>query len=100
MFQVSTNYRSARLSPQGKTYATFVMNMGMRKDMFKNKLSVTLTASDLFNSLKQKTDLTTPYLHQVSVNKRDGRIIYLGLSYRFGVIKKGKEEKLQFENNP
>jgi outer membrane receptor protein involved in Fe transport len=99
MFQISTNYRSARLTPQGKTFPTFVMNMGMRKDLFKNKVSITLTASDLFNSLKQKTELNTPYLHQVTISKRDGLIVYLGINYRFGVVKKGKEEKLQFDNN-
>jgi hypothetical protein len=59
----------------------------------------TATASDLFNSLKQKTELNIPTLKQVSVGKRDGLIMYLGLSYRFGVIKKVKEEKMQFDNN-
>jgi hypothetical protein len=38
-------------------------------------------------------------LHQVSRGRRDGRIMYLGISYRFGVIKKPKEEKLQFDNS-
>lgn len=99
MFQLSTNYRSARLTPQGKTYPTFVMNLGLRKDFLKNKLSATLTASDIFNSLQQRTELTTPYLHQVTISKRDGFIGYLGISYRFGVIKKVKEEKLQFDNS-
>jgi outer membrane receptor protein involved in Fe transport len=99
MLQLSGNYRSARLTPQGKTFPTVVMNTGMRQDFLKNKLSVTLTASDLFNSLKQKNELNTPYLRQVAVGRRDGLIVYLGVSYRFGVIKKAKEEKLQFDNN-
>lgn len=99
MLQISSNYRSARLTPQGKIYPTFVLNSGMRQDLAKNKLSITLTASDIFNSLKQKTELNTPYLKQVSVGKRDGLIVYLGVSYRFGVIKKTKEEKMQFDNS-
>ncbi len=98
LLQISGNYRSARLTPQGKTYPTFVLNTGMRQDLAKNKLSITATASDLFSSLKQKTDLNIPSLKQVSVGRRDGLIVYLGLSYRFGVIKKAKEEKLQFDN--
>ena len=98
MLQLSANYRSARLTPQGKTYPTFVMNTGMRQDLFKNKLSVTLTASDVFNSLRQKTELNTSFLKQTSIGKRDGLIIFLGISYRFGIIKKNKEEKLQFDN--
>ena len=100
MMQVSCNYRSARLTPQGKVFGSFVLNAGMRQDLFKKKVSLTLTASDILNTLKQKTELDTPYLKQVAVSTRDARIIYLGISYRFGkIIKKGNEEKLQFDNN-
>jgi outer membrane receptor protein involved in Fe transport len=100
ILQLSSNYRSARLTPQGKTYATVVLNMGMRQDLFKNKISLTVTASDLFASLRQKTELNTPTLKQTSLNRRDGRIIFIGISYRFGIIKKEKEdEKLQFDNS-
>ena len=100
MLQLSCNYRSARLTPQGKTFATFVMNAGMRQDLFKKKMSVILTASDIFKTLKQKTSLNTAYLNELSVGKRDAQIIYLGISYRFGkIIKKQGEEKLQFDNN-
>lgn len=98
MLQVSFNYRSARLTPQGKTFPTFVMNSGVRQDFLRNKLSATFTVSDIFNSLQQKTEYDIPFLHQVSRGRRDGRIMYLGVSYRFGVIKKPKEEKLQFDN--
>ncbi len=99
MLQVSANYRSARLTPQGKTFPTFVMNAGVRQDFLKNKLSVVLTASNLLNTLKQKTILDTPYLHQTAISRRDGRILYAGINYRFGVLKKVKEEKLQFDNS-
>lgn len=97
--QVSANYRSARLTPQGKSYPNFVMNAGMRQDLFKNKLSMTLTVSDIFNSLRQKSEYSIPELYQVTRSRRDGRIFYIGLSYRFGIVKKPKEEKLQFDNN-
>ncbi len=100
MWQVSCNYRSARLTPQGKTFPAFVLNTGLRQDLFKKKMSLTLTASDLLKTLKQKTELNSLYLKQVAVGRRDPRIIYLGLSYRFGkVIKKQNEEKLQFDNS-
>jgi outer membrane receptor protein involved in Fe transport len=100
LMQVSCTYRSARLTPQGKQYGNFVLNAGLRQDLFKKKFSVTLTASDVLNTLKQKTELNTGYLKQVSISTRDARIIYLGISYRFGrIIKKQNEEKLQFDNN-
>ncbi|MEO7263580.1 MAG: TonB-dependent receptor [Ferruginibacter sp.] len=98
--QISSNYRSARLTPQGKRYGTFVMNAGMRQDLFKKKMSVLLTVSDLFKTLKYRTQLNSNYFNELSVGKRDAQIIYLGISYRFGKsIKKANEVKLQFDNN-
>ncbi|HUR11073.1 MAG TPA: outer membrane beta-barrel protein, partial [Flavitalea sp.] len=99
MLQLSGNYRSARLTPQGHIDPTIVFNTGVRQDFANNKLSVTLTASDLFRSLRQRSEISTPYLEQVSLNRRDGLIVYLGVSYRFGVVKKAKEEKLQFDES-
>ena len=100
LMQVSCNYRSPRLIAQGKTFGTFVLNAGVRQDLFKKKVSLTLTASDILNTLKQKTELNTQYLKQVSISTRDARIIYFSISYRFGkTAKKPAEEKLQFDNN-
>jgi len=100
MMQASCNFRSARLTPQGKVYPSFVFNAGMRQDLFKKKLSITLTVSDFFKTQRQKTEYNTTYLKQLSVGRRDARVIYLGISYRFGkTIKKQDEEKLQFDDS-
>jgi outer membrane receptor protein involved in Fe transport len=99
MVQFSCNYRSARLTPQGKTRGSFVFNIGARQDLFKKKVSAILTVSDLFRTLKQQTVLNTSFLNQKTIGKRDAQIIYLGLSYRFGKTTKKTEEKLQFDNN-
>lgn len=98
VLQLSANYRSARLTVQGKNYPTFVLNSGFRQDIFRSKMSVTLTASDLFNSLRQKSELNTKYFNQFSIGRRDGRIVYLGISYRFGVMLKAKEDKMQYDD--
>lgn len=99
MLQLSANYRSARLTPQGNVDPTIVLNTGIRQDLVKNKFSITFTASDLFSSLRQRSTLNIPSLKQVAINKRDGLILYLGLSYRFGAVKKTKDEKWQFDND-
>jgi outer membrane receptor protein involved in Fe transport len=99
MFQASSNYRSARLTPQGKIAPSIVVNAGFRQDLYKKKITLTLTVSDIFASLKEKRDLNTLYLKQTTTGTRDARIFYLGVSYRFGkTIKVPKEEKLQFDN--
>ena len=98
MVQVSANYRSARLTPQGKNYPSFVLNMGMRQDLFKKKVSVLLAISDILRTLQQKSELNTPYIKQSGINRRDAQIVYLGISYRFGKIIKKVDEKMQFDN--
>lgn len=98
--QISSNFRSARLTPQGKSYASFVFNAGVRQDLLKKMASITLTASDIFKTLRHKNEFNTTGLQQVSFGRRDARIIYLGFSYRFGKTpKKSKEEKLEFDNS-
>lgn len=100
MWQLSFNYRSARLTPEGKVFPTFVFNTGLRQDLFKKKVSVILTASDLFKTLQEKTELNTSYLKQTAKYKRDRQIIYLGVSYCLRkTVKKSGDEKLQFDNN-
>ena len=99
MIQLSGNYRSARLTPQGKVYPRFVANIGMRQDLFNKKLAITLTVSDLLATGRDKRDFNSVYLNQHSVGKRDVQIFYIGASYRFGKVQKApKEEKLQFDN--
>ncbi len=99
MLQASMNYRSKRQTPQGVIYPQFVINFGARQDLLKSKLSVTATLSDAFRTLRQKNILSSYDLYQTSINTRDARVFYLGLSYRFGVTQKKKEEKIQYDDN-
>ncbi|MGD0339610.1 MAG: outer membrane beta-barrel family protein [Bacteroidota bacterium] len=100
MIQMNSNYRSSRLTPQGEFKPSFVMNLGVRQDLFDEKLSVVLTVSDILKTLKREMNLDTPWLNQNTVNNRDTRIIYFGLTYHFGTqAKKSKEKSLQYDNN-
>lgn len=97
MIQVSANYRSARLTPQGKNFPSFVLNMGVRQDFLKKKMSVILAVSDVLQTQQQRSILNTKTLQQNTVRLADRPVIYLGVSYRFGkAIRKG-EEKMQFD---
>ena len=99
LWQVSCNYRSARLTPQGKSFGNFVLNTGVRQYLFRKKISLTITVSDIFKTLRQKAEFSSLYLKQNSFSKRDSRIIYLGISYRFGkTVKKNDDEKLKFDD--
>ncbi len=99
MLQFSTNYRSSRLTAQGRSFGSIVFNLGIRQDMFKKKVSFVLTASDLFKSLRQKSSIDTYFLDQSSITRRDGRIFYLGLNFKFGSSAKKAEDKMEFDDS-
>jgi hypothetical protein len=99
MFQLNTNYRSLRLTPQGEFKPSFVMNLGMRQDIFDDKFSFVLTVSDILKTLNREINLNTPLLLENTITNRDTQIIYIGLTYHFGKpAKKSKEKSLQYEN--
>ncbi len=99
ILQLNSNYRSARLTPQGKVLPSYVMNMGLRQEVLKKKGSVYFTASDLFKTLRQEQALDTPGLQIHSKTVSNSRIFYLGFSYTFGTATKKKKDNLQFDNN-
>ena len=98
VFQLNTNFTSTRLTPQGKVLPTFFVNMGIRQDLWKRKASLILTVSDVFNTLRNITELDTPILYDKNIRKRSPRIMYVGFVFNFGKSNaKQKEEQLKFE---
>jgi len=98
--QVNSNFNSSRLTAQGEYSASYVVNTGFRQEFLEGRLSMVLTVSDLFKTLKRELALDSPSLIQTVINKRDSRIIYLGLTYHFGTPpKKSKEEQLHYDDN-
>ena len=100
MFQLNSNYLSARLTPQGEFHPRYVINIGARQEFLEGRLSLLLTVSDLFNSLKREIDINTSQLIENSVAARDSRIFYLGFSYNFGTkSRKPKDINLKYDEN-
>lgn len=99
MFQLNTNYRSLRLTPQGEFKPSFVMNFGVRQDIFDDKFSLVMTFSDILKTLKREINLDTPLLLENTITNRDTQIFYIGIMYHFGQpAKKQKEKTLQYDN--
>lgn len=99
VIQLNSNYISTRLTPQGKMFPTFFVNMGVRQDLWKRKASLILTVSDVFNTLRNNSELDTPILYDKTIRQRSPRIIYTGFVFNFGKSnEKQKEEQLKFEN--
>ena len=100
LIQLNTNYTSTRLTPQGERRPTYIANLGLRHEFADKKTALVLTVSDLFNSLKERTVIDTPVLHEDVTRRRSSRIIYAGLIYNFGkAVKKKKDDTLQFDSS-
>lgn len=99
VLQLNSSYSSARLTPQGNQLPSFVMNMGFRHEFLKKKAAFLFTVSDIFNSLRNNSEVDTPELYQKVIRRRSARMVYAGISYTFGKqLKKSKENALKFDN--
>jgi outer membrane receptor protein involved in Fe transport len=99
LFQVFGQYRSEVLTPQGYRLPTWVVNLGFRQQIWKKRISLIATVSDLFNSQINKSTVSAPFLVQESTRRRDARVIYCGFVFNFGKSgKKPKEPKFEFDN--
>ncbi len=97
MLQINGFYRAPELNPQGEELAVYSVNAGMRQDFLKKKLSLLLTVSDIFNTLRWASVIDTPLMYEKVIGKRRSQTIYLGLSWRFGNNAK-KQDDLKFDD--
>jgi outer membrane cobalamin receptor len=98
LFQIFGQYRSEVLTPQGYRLPTWVVNLGFRQDLWKKKLSLIATVSDLFNSQTMKTTVETPTLVQESTRRRDARVFYVGFVFKLGTNgKKSSDPKFEYD---
>lgn len=99
VWQITSIYTGEQLTPQGKRLPSFVLNTGLKQDLFKKKAAFILTISDAFNSLRNKSVLDTADIQRYENRKRSDRIIYCGLTYNFGTNgKKAKDNSLKYDN--
>lgn len=99
LVQLNANFTARRLTAQGYREPTFVANLGFRHEFPDQKTAFIVTISDLFNSLKDRTVIDTPILHDESTRRRSSRIVYAGFTYSFGKPgKKPKDDSLPFDN--
>ena len=84
-FQLTADYHSPRVIPQGKRLERFSADFAMRKDVFKNNRgSITFSVNDIFNSERYGVIYNTPSFYQETYGRRSPRSFRLTLSYKFG----------------
>lgn len=82
--QFTLNYRSPRVSAQGKSMNTFFMNIGFKRQFLEKKLSLSFNIRDILNSNKFNSETWSETFHQISKTTRNGRTFNLNATYSFG----------------
>jgi outer membrane receptor protein involved in Fe transport len=83
------NYEGPRAIAQGTREGVFIANMGIRKDVFEKKATVSFNIQDVFLSRAYKSQLSTATYSQNSLWQQTNRLINLSFNYRFGKISSG-----------
>ncbi|MDL2356012.1 MAG: TonB-dependent receptor [Pseudomonadota bacterium] len=81
--QVSLNAQGKSLNGQGYRQPNTTTNFSVRHALTP-ALSMVLNVTDVFNANKIETITDTELLKETSIRRSAGRIVYLGLMYRFG----------------
>ena len=93
----SAFYNSPTLSLMSERKARYSLNMGVRSDFFKRKVSVFVNVQDIFNwgaTIGSGSSNTNPYYLSNSTNKMlNSRYISAGVTFRFGKLELEKDAK-------
>jgi outer membrane receptor protein involved in Fe transport len=87
--QVQLNARGKTLVGSGYSQPSSSMNLSYRRNLSQT-LSLVMNMTDVFSSQKMETITNTATLKETTLRRFDGRIFYVGLSWRFGGVQGGR----------
>lgn len=92
-FQASLFYRSPRVNTQGRDLAIYSIDLGLAKDVFKGKGTLTFNVRDLLNSRKRRSIVDIPGYYSKSEFQWRPRQFRLTLNFRLN------QQKIQNDRN-
>lgn len=95
--QVTFTRTDKRLTPQGNLSAINLVNLGYKRSVT-SSLSASATISDLFNGQRFRRVANTHQFTQVYERHNEGRVIFIGLTYNFGVTKVDKPSNFDYQS--
>ncbi len=96
LFQFNAYYYSPRITPQGQRDGFYYMNAGLKQQLFKKRVSITITVSDIFHTYNISREIDVPELTQLRNYHRKGAVIYFGFTWFFRP-QNNHEKELKFE---
>lgn len=98
--QINGNYEAPKVAAQGTLQEVYWLDIAVRKNLLKNKATLTVNVSDILNTRKYTTVFDYPSYTQTTYRDRETRIGNISFTYRFGRSESsGKEPKGMGGNN-
>ena len=92
-WQTNATYNAPENSAQGKRLSITSVNLAFSKDVLKDKGTIALNVSDLFNSRKRRSEINLPTVTSYSEFQWRQRQINLSFTYRFNKKKNERENQ-------
>ncbi len=97
-FQIQNNYSGPQESAQNKRKAMYIMNIGLSKDLIKDKATLTLNVQDVFNTRMREVETFGDGFYRNMEMQWRQRQINLSFIYRFNQKKKEERKRERNEN--
>lgn len=96
-FQAALNYRAPRITPQGKDLSMYSIDLGLSKDVFKGKGTLSANVRDLLNTRKRRSIVDDEGYYSKSEFQWRARQFILTFTYRLNRAK--ERERPDNRNN-
>ncbi|MFI5203633.1 MAG: TonB-dependent receptor domain-containing protein [Flavobacteriales bacterium] len=96
-WQLTGSYRSPNVSPQGIMRPMYSIDIGVKRDFLRKKMSVSFRVSDIFNTMRFAIDMTTPQFISTINHKMETRVANLTLQYNINNGNERKEKKREMD---
>ncbi|HOV93050.1 MAG TPA: TonB-dependent receptor [Candidatus Kapabacteria bacterium] len=99
--QLSLNYDGPMKTGQGTRSERFRSEIGIKKDIIKDMLTLNVRLSDIFNTMKWENTTYGNGYYINNYHKPDSRALFIGLSFKFGQnqYQKNKKQDTDLQNN-
>jgi len=95
--QFNLNYDAPILTPQGKQEEIFYINAGIKQTFLNSQMALTFAITDIFSTYKERYNIDTRKLNQLTNLQRKEPVFYFGLSWRFGESFQTDQEQFEYE---
>lgn len=95
LVQINAVANGKTLTPQGSSEPSYSVNLGYRRKL-DDRWFLTVTATDVFDSLEFRTVTDGPGVSGTSVRRSSTRGLFVGLRYRFGAGKPQRDPAFDY----